>query len=209
MLTSGMLTSGLRTSGATRRQPALIVGLLMASFAWALVHAAAGRAGGDTAWPRYGLDEWGTHYSPLDQIDAANVARLGLAWSTDLDAFAGQIEGTPLMVDGTIYATRPWSVVFAIDARTGRLKWRWDPQIPHQTFVTDARGRRTRIGPASAAVPSIAASPTTTARSSSARSTAVSSRSMRAPAVRCGRRRWRARRMITASRARLESSRDG
>jgi quinohemoprotein ethanol dehydrogenase len=123
----------------------------MVSFAWALLQAAAGRGGGDTrdtAWPRYGLDDSGTHYSPLDQIDAGNVARLGLAWSTDLDAFAGQIEGTPLMVDGTIYATGPWSVVFAVDARTGRVKWRWDPQIPHQTFVTDARGRRTRIGPA-------------------------------------------------------------
>ena len=126
----------------------MIVALLAASFGWALLYAAA-----DTGWPRYGLDESGTHYSPLDQINVENVARLGLAWSTDLDAFAGQLEGTPLMVDGTIYTTSPWSVVSAIDARNGRVKWRWDPQIPQQTFITDERGRRIRIGPATCCGP--------------------------------------------------------
>jgi quinohemoprotein ethanol dehydrogenase len=98
-------------------------------------------------WPLYGGDQNSTHFSPLTQITEANVARLGLAWATDVEAFAGQIEGTPLVVDGTLYGTSPWSVVFAIDARTGRLKWRWDPQIPHQVFVTDERGVRTRLGP--------------------------------------------------------------
>jgi PQQ-dependent dehydrogenase (methanol/ethanol family) len=98
-------------------------------------------------WPLYGGDQNGTHYSPLTQITDQNVARLGLAWATDVEAFPGQIEGTPLVIDGTLYGTSPWSVVFAIDARTGRLKWRWDPQIPHQVFATDERGVRTRLGP--------------------------------------------------------------
>ena len=98
-------------------------------------------------WPVYGGDRDGTHYSPLTQITPDNVPRLGLAWATDLEAFAGQIEGTPLVVDGTLYGTAPWSVVFAIDARTGRLKWRWDPRIPHQVFETDERGVRHRRGP--------------------------------------------------------------
>jgi PQQ-dependent dehydrogenase (methanol/ethanol family) len=98
-------------------------------------------------WPLYGGDQNSTHFSPLTQITEANVERLGLAWATDVEAFAGQIEGTPLVVDGTLYGTSPWSVVFAIDARTGRLKWRWDPQIPHQVFATDERGVRTRLGP--------------------------------------------------------------
>jgi quinohemoprotein ethanol dehydrogenase len=101
----------------------------------------------DRGWPVYGGDLNGTHYSTLDQVTEDNVDRLGLAWSTDLDAFAGQIQGTPLVVDGTIYGTTPWSVVYAVDARTGRLKWRWDPQIPHQTFSVDERGVRTRLGP--------------------------------------------------------------
>jgi quinohemoprotein ethanol dehydrogenase len=51
------------------------------------------------------------------------------------------------MADGVIYATLTWSVVFAVDARTGEEKWRWDPQIPQQQFVTDARGIRHRRGP--------------------------------------------------------------
>jgi quinohemoprotein ethanol dehydrogenase len=127
------------------RTPALIIGLLVISFGRG-IEGEQGR-GRDVEWPRYGLDDSGTHYSPLDRIDTANVTRLGLAWSLDLDSFAGQIEGTPLVVDGTLYGTTPWSVVVAVDARTGRLKWRWDPQIPHQTFITDERGRRVRMGP--------------------------------------------------------------
>ena len=106
--------------------------------------AAQARGSVDVPWAMYGLDTAETHYSPLKQIDTTNVARLGLAWAADLDAFPGQIQGTPLVVDGTIYATGPWSVVVAVDARTGRVKWRWDPQIPHQVWKTDARGVRTR-----------------------------------------------------------------
>jgi PQQ-dependent dehydrogenase (methanol/ethanol family) len=102
---------------------------------------------GDREWPMYGLDASETHYSPLDQINVDTVKRLSLAWATDLDAFPGQIEGTPLVVNGTLYGTSPWSVVFAVDVRTGTLKWRWDPQIPHQTFKVDERGVRHRLGP--------------------------------------------------------------
>src|SRR5690606_14455713 len=71
----------------------------------------------------------------------------GLAWSYDTNAYPGQLEGTPLMVNGTLYGTLTWSVVFALDARTGEEKWRWDPQIPQTQFVTDSRGVRHRRGP--------------------------------------------------------------
>src|SRR5256885_14453699 len=91
--------------------------------------------GGDAERNMYGLDTAETHYSPLTQINTGNVSQLGLAWATDPASFAGQIEGTPLMLNGTIYGTLPWSVAFAMDARTGKLKWRWDPQIPHETFA--------------------------------------------------------------------------
>ena len=98
-------------------------------------------------WLNYGRDYAGTHYSPLDQINASNVKQMGLAWSYDTRSYAGQLEGTPIVSNGTLYATLTWSMVFAIDARTGQEKWRWDPRIPHPRFVTDERGVRYRRGP--------------------------------------------------------------
>ena len=98
-------------------------------------------------WLSYGRDEAETHYSPLDQIDVDNVDRLGLAWAYTPSSYAGQIEGSPIEAEGTIYGSLTWSVVFALDARTGKQKWLWDPRIPHQSFVTDAEGIRHRRGP--------------------------------------------------------------
>ena len=123
--------------------------LLLGSTGWAVTHVSGSGANEprNTDWPVYGLDAAETHYSPLDQVNAGTVKRLGLAWATDLDAFPGQIQGTPLVVNGTLYGTSPWSVVFAVDVRTGKLKWRWDPQIPHETFRIDERAVRHRLGP--------------------------------------------------------------
>jgi quinohemoprotein ethanol dehydrogenase len=83
--------------------------------------------------------EWITHggtyaeqrYSPLARIHAGNVGELGLAWYLDLGTKRG-LEATPIVVDGVIYATGTWSVVFAVDARTGELLWSHDPQVPRQ-----------------------------------------------------------------------------
>jgi quinohemoprotein ethanol dehydrogenase len=131
--------------------PWVLVVLLLGTTGWAVTgsigSASIEERSDDSEWPLYGRDHAESHYSPLDAINVDTVKRLGLAWSTDLDAFPGQIQGTPLVIDGTLYSTSPWSVVFAVDARTGRLKWRWDPQIPHQTFRTDERGVRHRLGP--------------------------------------------------------------
>ena len=72
-------------------------------------------------------DQSETRFSPLTDINATNVARLGLAWSYDVGAGGGGQEATPLVWNGTIYGITNWSVVFAVDARTGKEKWRWDP----------------------------------------------------------------------------------
>ena len=80
--------------------------------------------------------DWLTHgrtydeqrFSPLAAIDQGNVKDLKLAWYFDLDTKRGQ-EATPLVVDGTMYVTSAWSKVFALDARTGKEKWRFDPQV--------------------------------------------------------------------------------
>lgn len=79
-------------------------------------------------WPSYGLDYAETRFSRLKQIDTANVGRLGLAWSYDLESTRG-VEATPLVVDGVMYVTASWSVVHAIDARTGRKLWVYDPKV--------------------------------------------------------------------------------
>jgi PQQ-dependent dehydrogenase (methanol/ethanol family) len=80
-------------------------------------------------WISYGVTPGETRYSPLNQINATNVSRLGLAWSLDIGTGGGNQEATPLEWNGTIYGITNWSIVFAVDARTGKEKWRWDPEV--------------------------------------------------------------------------------
>lgn len=79
-------------------------------------------------WPTIGADYAETRYSKLDAINADNVDRLGLVWTYDLNSTRG-VEATPLVVDGVMYQTAPWSVVHAIDAKTGEGLWTFDPEI--------------------------------------------------------------------------------
>jgi quinohemoprotein ethanol dehydrogenase len=85
-------------------------------------------------WLTTGHDYSDQRYSELKQIDASNASRLGLAWYYDTGSDRGTVETTPLVSNGVMYATLPWSVVVALDAATGKEKWRWDPQIPHTNF---------------------------------------------------------------------------
>ena len=91
------------------------------------------RAAGDDAgnWLTHGRTYDEQRHSTLDQIHDDNVGRFGLAWSLDLGTNRG-IESTPLAVDGVLFATGPWSVVYAIDARAGMLLWTFDPQVPRR-----------------------------------------------------------------------------
>jgi quinohemoprotein ethanol dehydrogenase len=81
-------------------------------------------------WLSYGRDQSETHFSPLKQIDSTNVGRLGLAFASDVEAPQGNIQGTPIMANGTVYTSFAWGVISATDARTGKFKWRWDPELP-------------------------------------------------------------------------------
>jgi quinohemoprotein ethanol dehydrogenase len=81
------------------------------------------------SWLMHGGSYSEQRYSRLDQIDEGNVGALGLAWAFGLRSYRG-IEATPIVVDGVIYTTSTWSVVYAIDARTGRELWRHDPKVP-------------------------------------------------------------------------------
>ena len=93
-------------------------------------------------WRHHGGDLAETRYSPLDRIDAGNVDGLEIAWSWEIPKTGARIEATPLIADGVLYATGPFSIVFALDAATGAEMWRWDPAIPTE----DRGGPRTCCG---------------------------------------------------------------
>jgi quinohemoprotein ethanol dehydrogenase len=70
----------------------------------------------------------GEHYSPLDEVNDRNVGNLGLAWSTELPMKDGTAT-TPIVVDGVVYIGGAYSLVAAIDARSGDTLWTYDPDM--------------------------------------------------------------------------------
>jgi quinohemoprotein ethanol dehydrogenase len=96
----------------------------------------AGKTGEE--WISYNVNWSEQRYSPLDQINAGNVSRLGLAWYLDIPAAPGRPqthqEGTPLVHNGVLYSIAPWSVVYAVDARTGKELWRSDPEVNQEVW---------------------------------------------------------------------------
>ena len=91
-------------------------------------------------WVTHGIDPAETRYSPLDQINRSNVSRLGLAWTSVAGEGGGNQEATPLFSNGVLYAITNWSIVFALDARTGRELWRYDPNV-NRAFSTPGANR--------------------------------------------------------------------
>ena len=110
-------------------------------------------------WPMYTADLKGSKYSPLDQINASNFSKLEVAWRFKTDNLGprpeNKLEGTPLMVKGTVYTTGGTRrAVIALDGRTGEQKWvysldegerasRWAPrQLSGRgvSYWTDGKG---------------------------------------------------------------------
>ncbi|WP_034411520.1 PQQ-dependent dehydrogenase, methanol/ethanol family [Derxia gummosa] len=89
--------------------------------------AAADADGAD--WLAHGRTYGEQRYSPLRAINAGNVARLGVAWTQKIDWDQG-VEATPIVVDGVMVTTGPYSIVYAFDAATGRPLWKYDPEVP-------------------------------------------------------------------------------
>src|SRR5512135_689991 len=80
-------------------------------------------------WLAHGRTYGEQRYSPLSQINDGNVDKLGLAWSFATATTRG-LQASPIVVDGVIYTTGTWSVVWALDAKTGRQLWNYDPEVP-------------------------------------------------------------------------------
>jgi quinohemoprotein ethanol dehydrogenase len=86
-------------------------------------------------WMSHGRTYDEQRFSPLGKITDTNVHRLGLAWTYRLDIDRG-VEATPIIVDGVMYTTGAKSIVYALDARSGRLLWKYDPQVAIESLST-------------------------------------------------------------------------
>jgi quinohemoprotein ethanol dehydrogenase len=89
-------------------------------------------------WPSFGRTAGEAHFSPLTEINRDTIARLKLAWTLDLDVTSAN--STPLAVDGVLYLAAGYSVVYAVEARSGKQLWRFDPG------VVPIAGRKLRAG---------------------------------------------------------------
>nr|WP_100548749.1 MULTISPECIES: PQQ-dependent dehydrogenase, methanol/ethanol family [unclassified Pseudomonas] len=115
----------------SRRFVCLLTALLVATGAQAAkVDEAAIRASEQdgSEWLSHGRTYAEQRFSPLRQIDAGNAGKLGLAWYLDLENNRG-LEATPLVSDGVLYASLSWSRVMAVDLRSGKRLWQFDPQV--------------------------------------------------------------------------------
>ena len=79
-------------------------------------------------WPAYGGAPENNHYSALAQINRGNVKRLAVAWSFDTQE-EGVLQASPIVVDGVLYGITPTQKIFALDAATGSLRWKFDSGI--------------------------------------------------------------------------------
>ena len=97
-------------------------------------------AGKGTEWTMNGMD-WGEQrYSTMTQINPGNVGKLALAWSYELGSGGGNQQATPLYSNGVLYTVTNWSIVAAVDAKTGKELWRYDPQAD-RTMTQPGRSR--------------------------------------------------------------------
>jgi quinohemoprotein ethanol dehydrogenase len=80
-------------------------------------------------WLAHGGNQQAHRFSGLDQIKPENISRLKPAWFLEFDTYRGQ-EATPIVVDGVIYVTTAWSKVYAVDAKSGKSLWQYDPKVP-------------------------------------------------------------------------------
>lgn len=102
-------------------------------------------------WSAYGGAPENNHYSKLSQINKSNVKRLSVAWSFDTQE-DGVLQASPIVVAGVLYGLTPTQKVFALDAVTGKLLWKFDSGIrgtqPDRglTYWADGKDKRILVG---------------------------------------------------------------
>ncbi|GAA3884887.1 glucose/quinate/shikimate family membrane-bound PQQ-dependent dehydrogenase [Gibbsiella dentisursi] len=139
-LALSLVISGAILAYAVFNDPQEINGTLPASQQQASAGDSTGIADGD--WPAYGRTQAGTRYSPLKQINEQNVKDLQVAWTfrtgdlkTPNDPGEITNEVTPIKVNDMLYLCTAHQILFALDAKTGQQKWKFDPGLkPNPTF---------------------------------------------------------------------------
>lgn len=128
--------------------PSFVVGLGLAGDQAAGMRAA---KAGQQDWATYGGAAENDHYSRLAQINRGNVKQLTVAWSFDTGEVGG-LQTSPLEVEGTLYGITPSQKIFALDAATGKLLWKFDSGIrgtqPDRglSYWTDGKDKRILVG---------------------------------------------------------------
>ena len=83
-------------------------------------------------WLSHGRNYFEQRFSPLAKINTGNVHSLGVAWEYRTYSVRG-LEATPIVADGVMFITLAWSKVIALDAKTGKELWTYDPHVPGAT----------------------------------------------------------------------------
>ncbi len=102
-------------------------------------------------WPAYGGASENNHYSRLSQINRTNVKSLAVAWSFDTQENGG-LQSSPIIVEGVLYGITPTQKIFALDATSGKLLWKFDSGIPGTqpdrglAYWTDGNDKRILVG---------------------------------------------------------------
>jgi quinoprotein glucose dehydrogenase len=100
-------------------------------------------------WPVNGGTSENQHYSTLTQINRNNVAQLEVAWSFDTREHDGVLQTSPIVVNGVLYGITPTQKIFALEASTGKLLWRFDSGIqgtqPDRGLAFWSSGKEKRI----------------------------------------------------------------
>jgi quinohemoprotein ethanol dehydrogenase len=103
-----------------------------------------GEKSGDN-WLVKGGSYWQQQFSQLKSINTGNVSRLGLTWTVDFDEPMG-LTAEPIVVDGVVYMSAPRSLVYAIDASSGKILWKFDPHVRLDASIDNSSSARVNRG---------------------------------------------------------------
>ncbi|GAC1630085.1 MAG: hypothetical protein NVS9B14_00220 [Candidatus Acidiferrum sp.] len=105
----------------------LLAGMSVRLRAWQ-ANSGEGKAPTRQDWSAYGGGPLNQHYSSLEQVNRDNVTKLEVAWKFDAGEEGG-LQSTPLAIDGILYGITPTQKIFAVNAETGKLLWKFDSGV--------------------------------------------------------------------------------